>query len=84
MPLFLVLLSFIVLPTLAVEWTNDTHYDFGDLPYGKAVQYEFPFKNVGDEALVIDNVRASCGMYADRLAAGSHRARLNRGHPGGL
>jgi hypothetical protein len=58
---FLFLLSFLVLPELAVEWTNDTHYDFGDLPYGKAVQYEFPFKNVGDEALVIDNVRASCG-----------------------
>lgn len=61
MPLLLLTISLFVLPELSMNWTNDTHHDFGDIPYGKAVKYQFQFKNTGDEPLVIDNVRSSCG-----------------------
>ncbi len=57
----LFVLSLFLLPGLAVDWPNDTHHDFGEVPYGKSIKYQFPFKNTGDEPLVIDNVRASCG-----------------------
>lgn len=57
-------ISLLIFSSLAVEWTNDTHHDFGDVIYGQSVVYEFPFKNVGTEPLVIDNVRASCGCTA--------------------
>ena len=44
-----------------VEWlTEDTH-DFGDIPQKKPVKYDFRFRNISGEPLVIDNVRPSCG-----------------------
>ena len=57
----LLFFSFLVLPGLTLDWTNDTHHDFGDIPYGKSVKYRFSFINKGEEAVVIDNVRSSCG-----------------------
>ncbi len=45
----------------SVEWLDDTTYDFGDIPKGTPVETTFRFRNTGDEMLLIDNVRPSCG-----------------------
>ena len=39
---------------------NNTH-DFGDIPEGPKVTYQFSFTNTGKEPLVISNAQASCG-----------------------
>gem|GEM_PF-648145 len=44
-----------------IEWLTETEYDFGDVIFQKPVQHTFRFKNTGTEALVIENVRTSCG-----------------------
>lgn len=36
-------------------------HNFGNQPQGKPVTYEFTFINKGDEPLVLENVKASCG-----------------------
>jgi len=36
-------------------------YDFGKIPQGKPVTYEFKFTNVGTEPLIITKVESSCG-----------------------
>ncbi|WP_134089957.1 DUF1573 domain-containing protein [Olivibacter sp. XZL3] len=36
-------------------------YDFGKIPQGKPVSYEFKFTNVGTEPLIITKVESSCG-----------------------
>src|SRR5690349_8071856 len=36
-------------------------YDFGKIPQGKPVYYNFTFSNNGMEPLKLDNVQASCG-----------------------
>ncbi len=36
-------------------------YDFGKIPQGKPVTYEFKFTNVGTEPLIISKVESSCG-----------------------
>ncbi len=36
-------------------------YTFGEVPEGPQVTHEFKFSNTGKEALVLSNVRASCG-----------------------
>lgn len=38
-----------------------TVHDFGENPQGTPVEYEFKFKNVGNEPLVLQSVKASCG-----------------------
>ncbi len=48
-------------PAAAVEWIDLTTYDFGDILKGTPVEANFRFRNTGDEALIIDNVRPSCG-----------------------
>ncbi|MDI9319401.1 MAG: DUF1573 domain-containing protein [Phycisphaerales bacterium] len=40
--------------------TDFTH-DFGSIPEGPKVKYEFKFFNVGTEPLIITNAQASCG-----------------------
>lgn len=40
---------------------NKLEHDFGSLPQGKPVTYEFEFTNTGDQPLILDNVQASCG-----------------------
>lgn len=37
------------------------NHDFGTVKEGEQATYEFKFKNVGKEPLVITNVQASCG-----------------------
>ena len=36
-------------------------HDFGNMPQGKPVSYDFGFTNTGAEPLVLENVKASCG-----------------------
>lgn len=36
-------------------------YDFGKIPQGKPVSYEFKFTNTGTEPLIITKVESSCG-----------------------
>jgi hypothetical protein len=48
----------------AIKFEKKTH-DFGKIPYttnkDEFVTYDFIFTNSGDEPLVVENVRASCG-----------------------
>lgn len=36
-------------------------HDFGTIPEGPAVTYDFVFKNIGKEPIVLSGVQASCG-----------------------
>jgi Protein of unknown function (DUF1573) len=40
---------------------KETEHDFGKIPQGKPVTYEFEVKNGSNEPLKLDDVRASCG-----------------------
>lgn len=42
------------------KFETETH-DFGKIPQGKPVTYEFTFTNVGTEPIIISEVRPSCG-----------------------
>ena len=42
------------------EFETETH-DFGTLPEGPKVTYEFKFKNIGKQDLVIKSAKGSCG-----------------------
>ncbi len=42
------------------KFEKETH-DFGKIPQGKPVTYEFKFKNTGEEPLIISDVASSCG-----------------------
>jgi hypothetical protein len=66
-----VLLSFVALaqeseenvtgPKIAFE---ETSFNFGDITQGDKVEHVFKFENVGTEALVLTNVRTTCGCTA--------------------
>ncbi len=51
-------------PTKVIEWVTDLDYDFGDIPKGKPVTFDFEFRNITDTPLTIDNVRTTCGCTA--------------------
>jgi len=54
------------LPTDAqvVEWQTTTEHDFGDLLQGQSATFDFRFKNISDQPIVIQNVRPDCGCTA--------------------
>jgi hypothetical protein len=55
--------AFIAMKTVAeaeFKFTEETH-DFGKIPQGTPVTYEFQFTNVGDAPIIISTVEASCG-----------------------
>ncbi|MCB9266794.1 MAG: DUF1573 domain-containing protein [Lewinellaceae bacterium] len=61
-PLLAVLgMAFVFSPDSKVEWLTETTHDFGDIPQKKTAVFEFQFRNISDGALIIDNVRTSCG-----------------------
>ncbi len=68
--MYLKILTFtwLLFQSYAVDWQQGTHHDFQEIPFGKSIKYEFSFKNIGTEPLVIDNVRASCGCTATSWA----------------
>lgn len=47
-----------------VEWLSATSHDFGDISRGVPVPVDFRFRNITKEALVIDNIRTTCGCTA--------------------
>lgn len=47
--------------TVADMQFNEDVHDFGTIPEGPAADVEFTFKNMGDEPIVIQQVRPSCG-----------------------
>lgn len=47
-----------------VVWLTPTEYDFETIKHKRPVSYNFEFKNVTDEPMLIDNVRSSCGCTA--------------------
>jgi hypothetical protein len=42
------------------KFAAETH-DFGKIPQGKPVSYEFKFTNIGEEPLIITAVEPACG-----------------------
>lgn len=47
-------------PTTSIEFDQDT-YDWGTIMDGDKVTHIFKFKNTGNEPLVINNAKGSCG-----------------------
>ena len=61
-----VILSFVAFTAMKTgaeaEFKFETEsHDFGKIPQGKPVTYEFKFTNVGDQPLIITNVETTCG-----------------------
>ncbi|OQX55630.1 MAG: hypothetical protein B5M54_01270 [Candidatus Aminicenantes bacterium 4484_214] len=60
-------------PALAAKkgprlFLQEKSYDFGEVQEGKVVTHVFIFKNIGDETLVINRVRTTCGCTAALLS----------------
>ena len=61
----LLILMMVLFSSLSkVEWQTPLEHDFGDILYRDSVEYAFTFKNISDEAILIDNVRTTCGCTA--------------------
>lgn len=50
--------------TQVVEWQTTTEHDFGDLLRGQPATFDFKFKNISGQPIMIDNVRPDCGCTA--------------------
>lgn len=50
------------------KFEKETH-DFGKIPQGKPVSYEFKFTNTGEEPLIISNVESSCGCTVPKYTS---------------
>jgi hypothetical protein len=68
------LMSFTVLPTTSkinkveivtspISWKSE-QIDLGEIPQNKPKEIDFEFKNTGKTAVIITNVKASCGCTA--------------------
>lgn len=63
--LFLILISFVFAQNKGPEITiKKNFYNFGDIKEGDVVSYEYTIENTGDDLLIINEVRASCGCTA--------------------
>ena len=64
--LFLIIACSFSLPAdvPVVEWQTTTEHDFGDLLKGESATFDFKFKNISDQPIMIDNVRPDCGCTA--------------------
>ena len=68
MKYFLITILYLVVSvTFAQESTkteimfNKKIYNFGKIKYGNEVSYQFEFKNIGKNPLIIQNIETSCG-----------------------
>ncbi len=50
------------------KFVEETH-DFGKVPEGDSIAYEFQFTNVGDQPIKISNVQPSCGCTVPKWPA---------------
>jgi len=57
---FIGLSSMIIQDKAEFKFEQETH-DFGKIPQGTPVVYEFKFTNVGTEPLIINKVESTCG-----------------------
>lgn len=56
-----------------LEFSND-NYGFGKIPYGKAVEYNVIIKNISNDSVWIDDVKASCGCTTPKFEKGKKYA----------
>lgn len=47
-------------PTTSVQFT-ETEFDFGTIDSGESVTHDYKFKNTGNEPLIINSAKGSCG-----------------------
>lgn len=47
-------------PDANMKYSNEEH-NFGTIPEGPSVSFDFEFKNTGKEPIVLSDVKASCG-----------------------
>ncbi len=50
--------------TSMVQWISPTSHDFGTIPYQEPAFFDFTYKNISDQPIIIDNVRTTCGCTA--------------------
>ncbi len=48
----------------AIRWLDPTTTDLYTIPYRETTSVEFRYLNAGNEPLLIDNIRTSCGCTA--------------------
>ena len=51
-----------------VQWETPTEHDFGKVYMGKPVRHVFSFLNTGDQPLIMQTVRTTCGCTAAEWA----------------
>jgi hypothetical protein len=51
-------------PESPVEWLGEMTVDMGDLLHHQEGKHVFKFRNLTEEALLIDNIRVGCGCTA--------------------
>lgn len=59
------------------KFEEETH-DFGKIPQGTPVTYNFKFTNIGDQPLIISNIETSCGCTAPKYS----NTPVKKGDPG--
>jgi len=57
---FFLVISLVVFAQAKIEFTENT-YDFGAVVEGDLATYTFKFKNIGDDTLLLQSVKPSCG-----------------------
>ncbi|OWK70901.1 DUF1573 domain-containing protein [Pedobacter sp. AJM] len=50
------------------KFESETH-DFGKIPMGKPVTFDFKYTNVGEEPLIISKAEASCGCTVPKYTS---------------
>lgn len=53
---------------------NKIVHDFGNIVQGTPASYTFTFRNVGDRAITLNNVQASCGCTTPNWKGGEYQA----------
>lgn len=70
----LILLSFVTVVAMKADQQPDFKFeketnDFGKIPQGKPVSYDFKFTNVGEQPLIISNVESTCGCTVPKYTS---------------
>lgn len=69
--LFAIIIGFISFTAMQTDnkpdfkFDKETH-DFGKIPQGKPVSYDFSFTNTGEEPLIITNTETTCGCTVSK------------------
>ncbi len=68
------------LPLTTVEWSEEA-FDFGNITEGDVAKHVFKFKNTGDEPMIIQSAKGSCGCtvpkYTDEPIAPGEEGEIN-------